>query len=102
MSLNYWGSGAASNRHISLRRSTSAMTYGTTYATESVSSVYGLNHTLAGVQYQSVNATWIDRTANTAGTPYYYCVVARSSTVATVAENLGNNAFCDLHLEELY
>lgn len=101
MSLNNWGT-TASNHHISLRRSTSAMTYGTTYATESVGSAYGLNHILSGVQYQSVNATWIDRTANTAGTTYYYCVVARSSTAATVAENLGNNAFCDLHLEELY
>ena len=101
MSLNNWGT-TVSNHHISLRRSTSAMTYGTTYATESVSSVYGINHILSGVQYQSANFTWIDRTANTAGTPYYYCVVARSNTAATVAENLGNNAFVDLHLEELY
>ena len=101
MSLNNWGT-TVSNHHISLRRSTSAMTYGTTYATESVSSVYGINHILSGVQYQSANFTWIDRTANTAGTPYYYCVVARSNTAATVAENLGNNSFCDLHLEELY
>ena len=101
IALNNWGT-ALSNRHLSLRRSTSAMTYGTTYATESVSSSYGINHILSGVQYQSANFTWIDRTANTAGTTYYYCVVARSSTAATVSENLGNNAFCDLHLEELY
>ena len=33
------------------------------------------------VQYQSANFTWIDRTVNTTGTTYYYCVVARSSTL---------------------
>jgi hypothetical protein len=77
------------------------MTYGTTYATESVNATYGIHHILSGIQYESLNVSWIDRTAHTAGTTYYYCVVARSSTASTVAENLGNNAYCEIVLEEL-
>jgi hypothetical protein len=99
--LSYWGT-ASSNHHLSIRRSTTAMYYSTTYATESVGANYGLHHILSGVQYDACNASFIDTSATTFGTTYYYCVVARSSTVATVSANIGNSSYADIAVEELY
>jgi hypothetical protein len=99
--LSYWGT-ASSNHHLSIRRSTTAMYYSTTYATESVGANYGLHHILSGVQYDACNASFIDTSATTFGTTYYYCVVARSNTVATVSANIGNNSYADIAVEELY
>jgi hypothetical protein len=101
MSLNNWGT-TASNHHLSIRQNTTAMIYNTTYTTESVNSSYGIHHIFSGIQYESLNVSWIDRTSHTQGTTYYYCVVARSNSAATVAENLGNNAYSEIVLEELY
>jgi hypothetical protein len=99
--LSDWGT-TNSNHNLSIRRSTTAMTYGTTYTTESVSSIYGLHFILSGIQYDSFSGTFIDRSTVVAGTTYYYCVVGRSSLFATTAENIGNSAYADIHLEELY
>ena len=99
--LSYWGT-ASSNHHLSIRRSTTQMFYTTIYATDLIGSSYGIHHILAGVQYDACNASFIDTTATTYGTTYYYCVVARSNSATTVASNIGNSSYADITLEELY
>ena len=46
--------------------------------------------------------TYIDTQGSISGTSYYYCVLARSNTVATSASSLGNTNYSDITVEELF
>ena len=63
---------------------------------------YGLRHILSGIQYDSCNMTYIDTQGSISGTSYYYCVLARSNTLATSAISVGNNNYSDITVEELF
>ena len=103
ISLMNWGT-ASSNHHISLVKNTSNSWPSPIYydiPSPSVGTNYGLQHYLAGTQYGSANFTYIDTTNTTVGT-YFYCVVVRSNSAATVSSNIGNNSYADISVEELF
>lgn len=107
ISLVNWGTGVANNRNVSISKSV-----GTAWVTGNTSgfevtggSPYGLVLTLSGIQYQDYHFSYIDDFATSgtvAGTTYYYAVVARCTSNATVSSNFGNSAYCDITVEELF
>ena len=105
ISLNNWGT-AASNHHLGLARATTNSFGSVSYdiITQSgTGSAYGNQHALSGIQYQSCNFTYIDNVStNVAGSTYWYCVIVRSNSVASVSSNIGNNAYADITLEEMF
>ena len=102
MPINNWGT-TASNHLISILRSAGTpFVYGQTSALPLVGSNYGLSITLSGVQYGGASFTYIDDFMLYAGTTYYYCILAKSVTTATVGEVLGNNSYVDITVEEIY
>jgi hypothetical protein len=102
ISLVNWGTGTASNRHVSLARSSTPFVLGNGTTFDVTQAPYGLHHTLAGIQYTSVNFSFIDVLGTTAGVDHYYAVIARSNTFATSGENFGNSAWADITVEELF
>lgn len=108
MSLNNWGT-VSSNHHLSLARSTVAFTSTTSVSYDVITpsgtgSVYGIQHQLAGTQYGSTNFTYLDTVSvNTANTTYWYCVIVRSNSAASGSTaNIGNNAYTEITLEEIF
>ena len=108
MPLNNWST-VATNKAISIARSTTAFTTGQTVTTDIVppntgvltGSLYGVHHILSGIQYEACNVSFIDTTILGSGT-FYYAVVVRSNSLTITAPVLGNNSYVDISLEELF
>lgn len=111
MTLSDWGT-TAQNKHLSVTRTSSvggfAVGVNATYDVIGATSVYGIHHILSGTTYDSVSFTFVDSTAVTAGTTYYYAVCARANSSTIPASPsagsvlLGNSAYVDIFLEELF
>ena len=105
MSLDKWGT-ASSNHHISLGRQTNISTWTSGYPAYDIlvqsgtGSAYGIHHLMAGIQYESINFTYIDMSISSQNT-CKYCVYLRSNAAATVGNNIGNGSYCEITLEEL-
>jgi hypothetical protein len=106
---------AASNSHCSIARSTTSFTAGQNVTTDIVppnsgsttGSPYGLklflyNATTPVNTFDSKNFTYIDNSGVVAGTTYYYAVVLREQTVASVASNIGNTSYVEITAEEIF
>ena len=108
MPLNNWST-VATNKAISIARSTTAFTTGQTVTTDIVppntgvltGSQYGVHHILSGIQYDACNVSYIDTTILGSGT-FYYAVVVRATSLTITAPVLGNNSYVDISLEELF
>ena len=108
MPLNNWST-VATNKAISIARSTTAFTTGQTVTTDIVppntgvltGSQYGVHHILSGIQYDACNVSYIDTTILGSGT-FYYAVVVRANSLTITAPVLGNNSYVDISLEELF
>ena len=111
MTLSNWGT-TAQNKHLSVTRTSSvggfAVGVNATYDVIGATSVYGIHHILSGTTYDSVSFTFVDSTAVTAGTTYYYAVCARANSTTIPASPsagsvlLGNSAYADIVVEELF
>ena len=99
--LSNWGT-TASNHHLSIIRQTTPCVWNTVVGIDITNVNYGLRHILSGIQYDSCNMTYIDTQGSISGTSYYYCVLARSNTLATSASNVGNTNYSDITVEELF
>ena len=101
--LTNWGT-TSSNHHMSIARRSYSFVAGEnlTYDIIGSSSNYGIHHTMAGTQYDTCSMTWLDMLPNTAGTPFWYCVVARCNSSISVGSNVGNSAYADIYAEEIF
>jgi len=64
---------------------------------------YGMWHHLSGASaFETIHFTWIDDTALTQGSTYYYSVCGRGNSAIITPIALGNNNYNEITLEELY
>jgi hypothetical protein len=110
--LSYHGI-SASNNHCSIARSTTIFTGGGQTVTTDIvppntgiltGSQYGVKlffYTATSL-YESKNFTYIDNSSFTAGTTYYYAVVVRQQSVASVTSNIGNSGYVEITAEEIF
>lgn len=100
--LTNW-SATASNAHLTVCRNTSAAAWGVLQTTPLLGNNYGMYHHLnGGPLFETVNFTWIDTTALTRGSTYYYSLCGRGNTAIIAGLNVGNNNYSEITLEELY
>jgi hypothetical protein len=100
--LTNW-SATASNAHLTVCRNTSAAGWGVLQTTPLLGNNYGMYHHISGGPlYETIQFTWIDYTALTRGSTYYYSLCGRSNTAIIAGLNIGNNNYSEITLEELY
>ena len=106
---------ALSNCSTSLARSTTIFTTGQTVTTDIVppnigvltGSQYGLNNyvfsALYPMSWNNKNFTYTDDSIQfLPGTTYFYAVVMRKNSLVSIGNNIGNNTYVDIAVEELF
>jgi hypothetical protein len=92
----------ASNMHYSLGRNSNSALWSASYPYDLLGSAYGLRFVFSTQTYSTVSFEYIDDTIGALGiNTYNYCVLVRSQTYQTVANNLGNGSYADISCEEL-
>ena len=102
--LSNWGA-TTQNKHLSVSRLAALpWTVGQSSVGDIIglTSVYGIHHILSGTTYDSVSFTYIDTYSITAGMTYFYGVCARANSTAMASAGIGNNAYADITVEELF
>jgi len=100
--LSNW-SATASNAHLTVCRNTSAAGWGVLQTTPLLGNNYGMYHHInGGPLFETIQFSWIDTTALTRGTTYYYSLCGRGNTAIIVGLNIGNNNYSEITTEELY
>jgi hypothetical protein len=93
----------ATNMHFSLGRNSNSALWSASYPYDLLGSAYGLRFVFSTQTYSTVSFEYIDDTIGALGiNTYNYCVLVRSQTYQTVANNLGNGSYADISCEELF
>ena len=93
----------ASNMHFSLGRNSNSTTWSSSYTYDLMATSYGLRFVYSTQTYSTVSFEYIDDTIGALGiNTYNYCVLVRSQTSQTVANNLGNGSYAEISCEELF